>query len=90
MTRNGILALSAGIVTTVADMPEGWAPSGPMYMAAQASSGATLDDYQAILRALETSGLIVVDGASVVRITPRGREVAAELMAAARPIGGAA
>jgi hypothetical protein len=52
------MAIALALLETIKEAGENGAPSGPMYMAVQQSIGLSLDDYEAMMRAIVRTGFV--------------------------------
>jgi hypothetical protein len=52
------MAIALALLETIKEAGENGAPSGPMYMAVQEKLGLSLDDYQAMMRAIVKTGMV--------------------------------
>lgn len=84
MTRSQLLASTAAVLTTIAEVDPDPAPEGVLYSALMAQ-GLALSDYETIRDMLMRAGLVMRGfGPHTLRITPDGAEVARTITAAAR------
>lgn len=97
MTKSQIYTAIAAILTTLAEVPEGWGPNGHLYMAfhSQNPEVFTLSAYYSVIAMMKGEGWIEVsDNNEIVTITTSGRALAERFekalaeAKAARTIGG--
>lgn len=84
MNKRQMMKAACAILTTLAETPDGWAPSGHLYMALQTvdANVYTLSAYYELLGAM--GDWIEQEGQEVVRITSAGRAIAARINDAVR------
>jgi hypothetical protein len=75
MEKKLAMAVIGATIETLAEVPEGLAPEGHLYMAMQ-HLGIDLDGYQRLVGVMVGSGLVEKVPGPQLRITTKGRELA--------------